>query len=106
MRSRRRSGIAALPDLPTTAEAGLPDVKVSVWHGLYVPAETPDEVVQKLSDALKAALTDQNVIAELGKLGAAPVAADQATPEAHRTKLETEIELWRPIIEEAGVSPA
>ena len=32
----------ALPDVPTTAEAGLPDVKVSVWHGLYVPKDTPD----------------------------------------------------------------
>src|ERR687898_711429 len=44
--------IEALPDLPTTAEAGLPDVQVGVWHGLYVPAETPDEVVQQLTDAL------------------------------------------------------
>ena len=83
---------------------GLPDVEVSVWHGLYVPAETPDEVVQALSDALKVALADQNVIDELAKLGAAPVAEDQATPEAHTEKLQSQIELWRPIIEEAGVT--
>lgn len=96
--------IEALPDLPTTAEAGLPEVEVSVWHGLYVPADTPDEVVQALSDALKVALADQNVIDELAKLGAAPVAEDQATPEALTEKLESQIELWRPIIEEAGVT--
>jgi tripartite-type tricarboxylate transporter receptor subunit TctC len=96
--------VETLGDLPTTAEAGLPDVGVTVWHGLYVPADTPDEIVQILSDALKQALTDQNVIDELGKLGAAPVAEDQATPEAHTEKLQSEIELWRPIIEEAGVS--
>ncbi len=96
--------VETLGDIPTTAEGGLPDVGVTVWHGLYVPAETPDEVVQILSDALKQALTDENVITELGKLGAAPVAEDLATPEAHREKLESEIELWRPIIEEAGVS--
>ena len=96
--------IEALPDLPTTAEGGLPDVEVSVWHGLYVPAETPDEVVQVLSDALKVALADQNVIDELAKLGAAPVPEDQATPEALTEKLESQIELWRPIIEEAGVT--
>ncbi len=95
--------VETLGDIPTTAEAGLPDVGVTVWHGLYVPADTPDEVVQILSDALKEALTDQNVIDELGKLGAAPVAEDQATPDAHRQKLESEIELWRPIIEAAGV---
>ncbi len=96
--------VETLPDVPTTEEGGLGDVGVTVWHGLYVPAETPDEVVQALSAALQEALTDQNVIEELGKLGAAPVAADQATPEAHTEKLSSEIELWRPIIEEAGVS--
>jgi tripartite-type tricarboxylate transporter receptor subunit TctC len=96
--------VKSLPDLPTTAEAGLPDVEVSVWHGLYVPAETPDEVVQKLTDALAAALKDQGVIDELGKLGTTPVAEDQVTPEAHTEKLRSQIELWRPIIEEAGVT--
>ena len=52
----------ALPDVPTTTEAGLPDVQVSVWHGMYVPKDTPDEVVQALTAALQAALQDQNVI--------------------------------------------
>jgi tripartite-type tricarboxylate transporter receptor subunit TctC len=91
-------------DLPTTAEAGLQDVQVTVWHGLYVPAETPDDVVQALTDALKEALKDENVISELGKLGTAPVSEDQATPDAHREKLQSQIEVWRPIIEEAGVT--
>ena len=96
--------VEALPDLPTTAESGLPDVEVGVWHGLYVPAETPDEAVEALTAALKVALADQNVIDELAKLGAAPVADDQATPEAHTEKLQSQIDLWRPIIEEAGVT--
>jgi tripartite-type tricarboxylate transporter receptor subunit TctC len=91
-------------DLPTTAEAGLEDVQVTVWHGLYVPADTPDDVVQALSDALKEALKDENVVSQLGELGTAPVAENQATPEAHREKLQSEIDAWRPIIEEAGVS--
>jgi tripartite-type tricarboxylate transporter receptor subunit TctC len=96
--------VESLPDLPTTTEAGLPEVQVSVWHGLYVPAETPDEVVQALTAALQVALTDQNVIDQLAGLGAAPVSEDQATPEALTEKLESQIELWRPIIEEAGVT--
>jgi tripartite-type tricarboxylate transporter receptor subunit TctC len=94
----------ALPDVPTTSEAGLPNLEVGVWHGLYVPKDTPDEIVQALSDALKAALKDQNVIDKFAELGTVPVAEDQATPEAHRTKLGSQIELWRPIIEAAGVS--
>jgi tripartite-type tricarboxylate transporter receptor subunit TctC len=95
--------IDALPDLPTTAEGGLPEVAVSVWHGLYVPKDTPDEAVQALTAALKAALKDQNVIAEFAKLGTTPVADDQATPEAHTAKLQSEIDRWKPIIEAAGV---
>jgi tripartite-type tricarboxylate transporter receptor subunit TctC len=96
--------LETFPDLPTTAEGGLDEVEVTVWHGLYVPAETPDEIVQLLSDALKEALTDENVVSQLGELGTAPVAEDQATPEAHTEKLSSQIELWRPIIEEAGVT--
>jgi tripartite-type tricarboxylate transporter receptor subunit TctC len=93
----------ALPDVPTTTEAGLPDVQVSVWHGLYVPKDTPDEVVTALTDALKAALKDQNVITRFAALGTTPVAEDQATPDAHKTKLQSEIDRWKPIIEAAGV---
>jgi tripartite-type tricarboxylate transporter receptor subunit TctC len=93
--------IDALPDVPTAVESGL-DLEVSVWHGLYVPAETPDEVVTKLTEALQASLTDQNVIDEMAKLGTAPVAADQATPEAHTTKLEEQIELWRGLLSAGG----
>ena len=96
--------VASLPDVPTTAESGLPDVEVGVWHGLYVPAETPDDVVEALSAALKTALEDQGVIDKLAELGTEPVAADQVTPAAHTERLRDQIDLWRPIIEEAGVA--
>jgi tripartite-type tricarboxylate transporter receptor subunit TctC len=94
--------VESLPDVPTATEAGL-DLELTVWHGLYVPADTPDEVVQTLSDALKVALADQGVIDKLAELGTAPVAADRATPEAHRQQLEQQIGLWGPVIEKAGV---
>ena len=96
--------LPTLPDLPTTTEAGLAKLEVTVWHGLYVPKDTPDAVVQKLSDALKAALKDQNVVSKFAELGTAPVADDQATPQAHRQRLQSQIDLWRPIIEAAGVT--
>ena len=96
--------VEALPDLPTTAEAGLPDLELGVWHGLYVPADTPDEIVQKLTDALNVALADQGVIDQMAKLGTTPVPESEATPQAHTKKLEEQIELWTPIIEEAGVT--
>jgi tripartite-type tricarboxylate transporter receptor subunit TctC len=95
--------VKSLPDLPTTAEAGLPQLEVSVWHGLYVPAGTPQEVVQKLSEALKVALADQGVIDQMAKLGTAPVPAEDATPQAHRAKLEEQLGTWAKVIADAGV---
>ena len=75
--------VESLSDLPTTEEEGLEDLQVGVWHGLYVPVETPDEIVEKLTAALKVALADKNVIDELAELGATPSSEDDATPEAH-----------------------
>ncbi|MEV4617759.1 tripartite tricarboxylate transporter substrate-binding protein [Asanoa sp. NPDC049573] len=96
--------VKSLPDVPTTAEAGLPALQVSVWHGLYAPKGTPPEVVQKLSEALKVALADQTVIDEMAKLGTAPVPATDATPEAHTAKLDEQLKTWAKIIADAGVT--
>ncbi|MDO3702774.1 tripartite tricarboxylate transporter substrate-binding protein [Micromonospora sp. C28SCA-DRY-2] len=95
--------VKSLPDLPTTAEAGLSQLQVSVWHGLYVPADTPQQVVDKLSEALKVALADPAVVDQMAKLGTAPVAAADATPQAHRTHLEEQLGTWAKIIADAGV---
>jgi tripartite-type tricarboxylate transporter receptor subunit TctC len=94
----------ALPELPTTAEAGLPDFEIGVWHGLYAPAGTPEEIIAELSAALQTAIGDENVVARFAELGTRPVPLEQATPEAHATYLAEQIDLWRPIIEEAGVT--
>ena len=96
--------VESLPDIPTTEEEGLANMQVSVWHGLYVPADTPQEIVDALNAALVVALADENVIGRLGELGTAPVAEDRATPAAHREQLQAQIDLWRPIIEAAGVT--
>ena len=50
----------ALPDIPTAAEAGLEGIEIAIWHGLYAPSSTPDEIVAKLPEALKSALADPN----------------------------------------------
>ena len=57
----------------------------------------------KLTAALQTALQDENVVARFAELGTAPVALEQATPEAHAAYLADQIALWQPIIEEAGV---
>ena len=95
----------ALPDLPTTAEGGLPELDVSIWHGLYVPKDTPDEVVQKLTEALKGALADETVQQRFADLGTTTVSDDLSTPAAHTERLQSQIDLWKTTFEAAGVQP-
>ena len=93
----------ALPDVPTAAEGGLEGIQIGIWHGLYAPAGTPDDIVATLADALVAALADETVAQRFAELGTEPVPPDQATPQALQDKLLSEIDRWKPVIEEAGV---
>ncbi|WP_149538380.1 tripartite tricarboxylate transporter substrate-binding protein [Siccirubricoccus phaeus] len=94
--------VEALPNVPTSAEGGLADFQVTVWHGLYVPKGTPAEVTQRLSRALQVALRDPRLVQRFAELGTAPVPQAQATPEAHRSFWQADIAKWRPIIQAAG----
>jgi tripartite-type tricarboxylate transporter receptor subunit TctC len=94
--------IAALPDMPTAAQGGLPGFEVSVWHGLYAPRNTPAPVIARLNRALLAALADPNIARRFGDLGTAPVTAARATPEYHRQFWQADIQKWRPLIQAAG----
>ena len=95
--------VASLKEVPTAQEAGLPNFEVSVWHALYAPKGTPKPVVDRLTQALKVALKDKNVIDRFGDLGTAPVEEKRATPEALAAHLKAELEKWGPIIKKAGV---
>jgi tripartite-type tricarboxylate transporter receptor subunit TctC len=95
--------VPSLPDVPTLHEAGLPNFEVVVWHGLYAPKGTPKPIIEKLNQALKAALKDASVAQRFAELGTEPVAENRATPEALRVQLKAEIEKWGPIIKQAGV---
>jgi len=96
--------LKSLPDLPTADEAGLKGFEVNVWHGIYTSKGTPPAVVQKLSAALKVALTDPDVIKRFSDLNTVPVAPDRATPEALEKLLHSEINRWAPIIKAANGS--
>ena len=64
--------VATLPDLPTLDEAGLKGFEVTAWHALYAPKGTPQEVVDKLAGALRAALQDPKVVERFADLGTTP----------------------------------
>jgi tripartite-type tricarboxylate transporter receptor subunit TctC len=95
--------VASRPNVPTMDEAGLKGFEVSVWHGLYAPKGTPKPVIDKLTNALHAALKDDNVKQRFAELGTEPVAENRATPAALRAHLKAEIDKWTPIIKKAGV---
>ena len=92
----------SLPDLPTPSEAGLDGFEISIWHGLYAPAGTDPAIVERLTQALQVALTDETLIARFADLGTASSSAEDATSDALRAKVSDEIALWGPIIEAAG----
>lgn len=94
--------LPALPNVPTSAEAGLAEFQVSIWHGLYAPKGTPAEVTARLSKSLQTALRDPKLIARFAELGTTPVAQEMATPEAHRKFWLADIAKWKPIIQAAG----
>ncbi len=94
--------VPSLPDVPTAAEAGLPNFEVAVWHGLYAPKGTPKAIIDRLNAALKVALKDPTLKQRFADLGTEPVADNQATPEALGAHLKAQIDLWGPIIKKAG----
>jgi tripartite-type tricarboxylate transporter receptor subunit TctC len=94
--------IDVLPDLPTLQESGLDGFEMTVWHGLFAPAGTPPEILEKLSGALQTALQDPKVIERFAELGTTPVPVEQATPAAMDAHLAAEITKWQPVIESAG----
>ena len=91
-----------LPDLPTTKEGGLA-LEIGVWHGLYAPAGTDAAIIARLEASLKVALADETVISRFAELGTYPVTAEEATPAALTQTLASQIEMWRAVIEAAGV---
>jgi tripartite-type tricarboxylate transporter receptor subunit TctC len=97
-----RDRSAALPDVPTSAEGGLPTFEVSVWHGLYAAKGTPPEITDRLSRALQFSLRDPRVLARFSQLGAVAATQERATPDAHRAFWLADIAKWRPIIEASG----
>ena len=94
--------VPSLPDVPTAAEAGLPNFEVAVWHGLYAPKGTPKPIIDRLNAALKVALKDPTLKQRFADLGTEPVAENHATPEALKAHLKAQIALWGPIIKKAG----
>jgi tripartite-type tricarboxylate transporter receptor subunit TctC len=94
----KRSSV--LPDIPTVAEVGLPELDASIWFGLMAPTGTPQPILDKLSVTLNKLLKSQTVLAQLEKMGYVPLGG---TPADFTRYVNSEIRKWSTAVEAAGV---
>jgi tripartite-type tricarboxylate transporter receptor subunit TctC len=93
----------ALPDVPTTKEAGLPDYQVSAWNALFAPKGTPKEIVTRLNQALGMALADEATRKRLLDLGGVIPGKQEQTPAYLGDFVKKEVARWTPILKAGGI---
>jgi tripartite-type tricarboxylate transporter receptor subunit TctC len=94
----------ALPNVPTTKEAGLEGYEVSAWNAIFAPKGTPPEIVKKLNDALVKSLNDENTKKRLLDLGGVIPTVAERSPEALQKLVESEVARWTPVLKAAGAT--
>ena len=98
-----RARLPSSPDIPTADEAGLPGFFASLWYGLWVPKDTPKDIIAKLNATLVQVLADPAVKKRLDDLGIQITPLAQQSPEALRTFQKAETERWWPIIKASNI---
>jgi len=99
MGSERR--YAQLPDVPTATEAGVAGYVVDVWLGVWAPAGTPRDIVQKLNEAMRASLSTESVRESLAKAGI--VAVSSASADEFAAFVRAESDKWGRVIRESNI---
>lgn len=92
---------AAIPDVPTYAEAGFPDVYSQSWVGFFAPAKTPDAVVAKLNTEINNVMKEPDSLEKLAKAGFDPVVKDVADTNAY---FKSEVASWGKMVQAIGFS--
>ncbi len=88
----------SLPDVPTTAEAGLPEFQAQAWNAIFAPKGTPAPIVAKLNAAISKALDDEGVRKRLLELGSVIPTPAQRTPESLKNLVDSEITKWSGVL--------
>ncbi|MBR1188373.1 tripartite tricarboxylate transporter substrate binding protein [Bradyrhizobium sp. AUGA SZCCT0160] len=91
------------PDVPTTAEVGMPDLLIENWYGMIAPGGTPEKIITELNSIANEAMADPSVKAKLADQGLT-VAGD--SPEHFRGFIDSEIKKWSKVIKDAGLETA
>lgn len=93
--------LKALPDVPTLAEEGYPELNQPAWYGLLAPAGTPQEIIDTLRDAAVQALKDPKVVSALEKQGAAP---SGNTPEEFAKEIKEQYDWARDVVAKGHIT--
>jgi tripartite-type tricarboxylate transporter receptor subunit TctC len=88
-----------MPEVPTMKESGIPGVEVVVWYGVFAPAATPKDVIQRLAEAIQRATKDPDTRRRLVEQGAEPVGS---TPEEFSRLVREEIVKWAEVVKISG----
>jgi tripartite-type tricarboxylate transporter receptor subunit TctC len=94
------SRLSRLPEVPTTAEAGLPGYELASWFGLAAPAGTPREAVDRVNAETLKAIAQADVREQMAKLGLEP---GGSTPAQYATMIADELARWRKAVRVAGI---
>jgi tripartite-type tricarboxylate transporter receptor subunit TctC len=94
----------SLPNVPTSAQAGLPSFEVVGWNAFFAPKGTPTEIVANLNHALGAALADPSVQQRISAIGANVPASEERTAEWLDGFVKTEVEKWGAVVRASGVT--
>jgi len=98
-----KARLPSWPDIPTADEAGVPGFFASLWYGLWVPKDTPKDIIAKLNATMVQALADPSVQKRFEELGIQITPLQQQSPEALRAFQQAEAERWWPIIRAANL---
>jgi tripartite-type tricarboxylate transporter receptor subunit TctC len=98
-----KTRLPSSPDIPTADEAGLPGFFASLWYGLWVPKDTPKDIVARLNATMVQVLADPSVQRRFEELGIEITPPAQQSPEALRAFQKAETERWWPIIKASNL---
>jgi tripartite-type tricarboxylate transporter receptor subunit TctC len=93
--------LAELPELPTIAELGYPGYEISSWQGVFAPAGTPADIVNRLNAEIVQLIREPEITARIRREGAEPIGS---SPEQWAKRFQSEVEKWARVSRQAGLA--
>ena len=91
---------AVMPDVPTSAEAGMPELLVNAWTALFFPKQTPQPIIEQVNAALQKAFDDEAFVKRMNAIGLDVPPPDHRSPQALEQLVQSEFDKWMPLIRE------